>query len=358
MASNKHYTFLVVPEKTQKVIKFILPGFLVRGGVIALILLSILAVIMILDYTNVMSQIYENQKLKQENAQLKQEVQEFKTKMIGMESTLDRIKIFVTKLRMITNVEPYFAPAPATTSPLPGTPAEPQTQQHEESTQQKSIRFLFTQLNEAKADTLPNFASEAWVEEEFDILEKGLVQLEGFALDTAEDTQDLIEQLGAKRALLASTPTRIPTIGGYISSTWGLRISPIDGRRKMHEGIDIANRYGSDIIAPADATVSFSGFKPGYGQTVMLNHQNGLETRYAHCSRLFVKSGDRVHRGQKIAAIGNTGHSTGPHLHYEVHASGTPVDPCSYVFDAACISNRSSHLKPETDGGKSIIDTE
>jgi len=101
----------------------------------------------------------------------------------------------------------------------------------------------------------------------------------------------------------------------------------------MHEGIDIANRYGADIVAPADGTVLFSGTKPGYGKLIIIDHGNGLETRYAHNSKCYVQVGERIRRGQRIGAVGNTGHSTGPHCHYEVHANGLPVDPCWYILD-------------------------
>jgi murein DD-endopeptidase MepM/ murein hydrolase activator NlpD len=197
----------------------------------------------------------------------------------------------------------------------------------------KTRRLLAALMNESTDSfTLTDADTSVFVSSEFEKLDSAYEEVNKFALAAEQETQDILERLGEKRTLLASTPTRIPTLG-YITSDYGVRISPYDSRRKMHEGIDIANRYGADIIAPADGTVSFAGVKPGYGKIVIMDHGNGIETRFAHSSHLYVQAGDRVRRGQKLAAVGNTGHSTGPHCHYEVHANGLPVDPCWYILD-------------------------
>lgn len=101
----------------------------------------------------------------------------------------------------------------------------------------------------------------------------------------------------------------------------------------MHEGLDIANHIGTQIYATANGVVSFAGRKPGYGKTVVIDHGYGLKTWYGHCHRLRVKTGQKVRRGQNIALVGNTGRSTGPHVHYEVRVHGIPVDPLSYILE-------------------------
>ena len=101
----------------------------------------------------------------------------------------------------------------------------------------------------------------------------------------------------------------------------------------MHEGLDIANYPGTAIRAPADGTVVFAGAKAGYGQTLILDHGYRLETWYAHARKILVRTGQRVRRGDSIAQLGNSGRSTGPHLHYEVRINGTPVDPLSYILE-------------------------
>ncbi|MBN4069545.1 M23 family metallopeptidase, partial [bacterium AH-315-G05] len=101
------------------------------------------------------------------------------------------------------------------------------------------------------------------------------------------------------------------------------------GRR--HEGIDIAAPIGTPIIAADGGVVTFAGRRGAYGKLVIINHENGFQTYYAHCNGFNVKVGERVHKGQKIATVGNTGRSTGPHVHFEVRKNGVPVNPLSFV---------------------------
>ncbi len=116
---------------------------------------------------------------------------------------------------------------------------------------------------------------------------------------------------------------------GVLSSEFGWRRLGKQGR--MHEGIDIAAPVGTPVVAPAEGTVVFAGHKGGYGLTVVLEHDGKFSTLYGHNSELFVKTGDVVQKGQGISLTGNTGHSTGPHLHYEVHKNGEPVDPINFI---------------------------
>ena len=123
-----------------------------------------------------------------------------------------------------------------------------------------------------------------------------------------------------------------PIDRGWISSTYGRRIDPFTGKLAWHQGIDFATgRTGVDVQAVASGVVTFAGEKQGYGKMVKLNHGNGYETLYAHDEKLLVKPGDIVKKGQVIALSGNTGRSTGPHVHFEVHKNGRVVDPSSYV---------------------------
>jgi murein DD-endopeptidase MepM/ murein hydrolase activator NlpD len=99
----------------------------------------------------------------------------------------------------------------------------------------------------------------------------------------------------------------------------------------MHEGIDIAAPVGTSIVAPAEGVVIFSGRKSGYGLTVVIDHGGEISTLFGHNSKVFVHEGDKVTKGQEISRVGNSGTSTGPHLHYEVHRDGAPVDPSEFI---------------------------
>jgi len=118
---------------------------------------------------------------------------------------------------------------------------------------------------------------------------------------------------------------------GYISSPYGYRSHPILGRGRLHTGIDFADGYGGTIRAADSGTVLYSGWYGGYGKTVIINHGKGITTLYGHASKLYVQAGQSVKRGQPISAIGSTGLSTGPHLHFEVRKNGTPVNPANYL---------------------------
>jgi len=143
---------------------------------------------------------------------------------------------------------------------------------------------------------------------------------------------ELHAYLQERKSLLASTPSIRPTTG-WMSSGFGYRISPFTGLEDFHRGIDIATREGKPILAPADGRVTFVGMNGGLGRTVVVDHGHGTVTRYAHLKECLVKPGHQVKRGEKIALVGNSGRSTGPHLHYEVHLNGIPVDPENYILN-------------------------
>jgi murein DD-endopeptidase MepM/ murein hydrolase activator NlpD len=122
-----------------------------------------------------------------------------------------------------------------------------------------------------------------------------------------------------------------PVIQGWISSYFGRRTDPFNGRTAYHKGIDFAGPAGSQVVAVAAGVVTYSKDRFGYGKTVEINHGNGYVTRYAHNQRTLVAPGDTVQKGQAIALIGSTGRSTGPHLHFEVLRNGRAIDPMSFV---------------------------
>ena len=118
-----------------------------------------------------------------------------------------------------------------------------------------------------------------------------------------------------------------------MSSRFGNRLSPFTGRKEFHKGIDIATKMGAPIIAPANGIVSHIGYDRGYGKILTINHGYGIKTRYAHLKKILVKKGQYVKRDQKIALVGNTGRSTGSHLHYEVHLNRVSVNPLNYILN-------------------------
>ncbi len=128
-----------------------------------------------------------------------------------------------------------------------------------------------------------------------------------------------------------AVPAGRPVASGWLSSYYGYRKDPFTGRKAWHQGIDFAGKAGDEVIAVATGVVSWSGERSGYGTMVEVAHGDGLVTRYAHNEENLVKVGDLVRRGDAVALMGNSGRSTGPHVHFEVFKHGRPVDPSSYI---------------------------
>ncbi|MEA3280094.1 MAG: M23 family metallopeptidase [Thermodesulfobacteriota bacterium] len=147
-----------------------------------------------------------------------------------------------------------------------------------------------------------------------------------------EGFESLLKHLEDQRNLLASTPAIRPT-KGWISSRFGYRKSPFTGLREFHKGLDIATKNGTPIIASADGIVTYAGRKRLMGRMIVIDHGHGMVTRYAHLEKILKKSGEPVKRGDTIGLVGNTGRSTGPHLHYEVRLNGIPVNPERYILN-------------------------
>jgi murein DD-endopeptidase MepM/ murein hydrolase activator NlpD len=145
-----------------------------------------------------------------------------------------------------------------------------------------------------------------------------------------ESLVELKQELLSKQNSLATKPSIWPT-EGEVTSRFGWRSSPTGEGSDYHPGIDIANSVGTPIVATADGVVTQSAWYGGYGQTVEIDHGNGIVTLYGHNSQLVVQSGQKVKKGQLIAYLGSTGYSTGPHVHYEVRVNGTAVNPTSFL---------------------------
>lgn len=152
------------------------------------------------------------------------------------------------------------------------------------------------------------------------------------SVDMRDDYQGEIESKILQQSVLKDMiPNSKPVLAGYRSSSYGWRSDPFTGFKAFHEGLDFPATKGTPILAAADGIVIASRRTPAYGNLVKIDHGAGLETRYAHASKLLVKVGERVVKGQKIALVGSTGRSTGPHLHYEIRLNGAALDPRRYL---------------------------
>ncbi len=363
MANNRFFTVLIIPEKTAQVRRIVIPSWAARTAIVSAFFVVFLATVMILNYWYVMTQVTENRELKLENRRLKQQVQIFDNKLDSIEGSLERIKTFSTRLRIITNIEDRDSliqslnqklpeaskniaqttpPSSLSTTENPGSSTGTAPNPPSSSTSaaptltggapETSSAAPFAMSLGSRLFGDPEARAEAELASDFRLLDEKLETLHQDGILLEQVLQDQYELLADQRSFLSALPTRKPAIG-YFTSGFGIRRSPYGGREKMHEGLDIANFVGTPIIAPADGTVAFAESKAGYGQTLILDHGYGLETWYGHTKKIFVAKGQKVKRGEQVALLGNSGRSTGPHLHYEVRINGTPVDPLSYILE-------------------------
>ncbi len=162
-------------------------------------------------------------------------------------------------------------------------------------------------------------------------LQKSIAELTEKVEFNTEYLSDLEAHLLQKSVLKGTLPNSSPVNVAFNSSSYGWRIDPFNGNKAFHEGLDFSAEVGTPIYAAAGGIVTSAETMPDYGKIVIISHGSGLETRYAHTSKLLVKVGERVKKGQIVALVGNTGRSTGSHLHYEIRLNGNPLDPRKYL---------------------------
>ena len=166
------------------------------------------------------------------------------------------------------------------------------------------------------------------VQHKVDVLEKELyVQ--------AKSYDEILQLVKTQEVKMENIPAIQPVLNKDLkrmASGYGWRIDPVYHIRRFHSGMDFSAPVGTDIFATGNGVVTFTGWRQGYGETVEVDHGFGYTTRYAHCSKLVARRGQKVKRGDVIAKVGNTGKSTGPHLHYEVHFNGKAIDPRNFYF--------------------------
>ncbi|HEY2028602.1 MAG TPA: M23 family metallopeptidase [Myxococcales bacterium] len=342
---DKSYTILLVPDRDAKVKKIRLEHrMLVRAGICAGLVVLVL-IGMLAHYFSVVGKVAENEFVRAENLELQNRWREAEQKFAHINDELDRVKRLNANLRHITALNDpdrkLLAASPEQQGAGQGGPefvggsasAEPS---------QASVGVVLSNAKAAKEPAEGRMVADGdaraltksagpQAENEQDLL-KQLDQLDKKVKAQEQESRELKSYFEDQQALLASAPSIWP-VRGWVTSDFSVRLDPFTGERVTHEGMDIATSLGTPVRAPADGTVVFAGIEGGYGHVLVLDHGYGLKTRFGHLSRIDVKIGDKVHRGDAIAAVGNTGRSTGPHLHYEVRVNGIPDNPRKFILE-------------------------
>lgn len=177
----------------------------------------------------------------------------------------------------------------------------------------------------------PETVEVALIEPTQDPLLQSIEKFQSKLSERERQMRVLEDLLMASRMQQDVVPSGWPVVNGFVSSLFGYRTDPFSGRGAFHEGMDFAGKEGSGVIAVGSGVVSFAGDRSGYGNLVEINHGNGYVTRYGHNAASLVKIGDPVRKGQRVALMGSSGRSTGPHVHFEVLLNGSPVNPAQYI---------------------------
>jgi murein DD-endopeptidase MepM/ murein hydrolase activator NlpD len=302
LRKKEYFTFMFLPGPNERVRTLSISKSVLKTALLSLAAVVVLSLYLVYEYNDAKDKVWELQSVREELMQQKAQVQGFALNMLDYKRQMFLLRDLDTKLRRVVSLGPRDRAQQVLGI---GGPDE------------LGLQNLTTMGEKKQEEALKEMHQE-------------LSQLKGAASKQEASLQMLIEYFEDKRSLYASTPSAWP-VRGWITSPFGNRTSPFSGILKFHEGLDIAAQTGTPVMAPADGVVVKAGFSTGYGNMVEISHGYGIKTLFAHNSRLNVKAGQRIRRGDVISYVGDSGSSTGPHLHYEVRLNGLPVNPVKYM---------------------------
>ncbi|HUI44578.1 MAG TPA: M23 family metallopeptidase [Nitrospirota bacterium] len=300
---KEYLTFIFLPGPHARIRTLHISKSVIKAALLSLAGVLVFPVYFIHEYNDIKEKAGGLQSMREELMQQKTQVQSFALGLNDCKRQMFLIRNLDTKLRQAANLSP----------------------------RDKAQQLLG--IGGADEVELQDLAAigEKKQDEALKEMHQELTELREAASKEETSMQTLIEYFEDKRSLYASTPAVWP-VRGWVTSPFGNRSSPVNGKTQFHAGIDIAAQIGTPVLAPADGVVTKAAFVAGYGNMVEISHGYGLRTVFGHNSRLNVIPGQHVKREDIIAYTGDTGSSTGPHLHYEVRVNGLPVNPARYLY--------------------------
>jgi len=301
--SLKKITIVYLPEGINAVRQFKVPKVLVN-----IILVFSLSVVTLLvwasnDYLQIKKNIPEKLSLLQQNSQYKNQLKSLAGKIDQINKKVAELKEFETKIKIMVNLD----------------------------TGEKEAQFLGiggSEFSLLESEAASGKASQKLVSQ----MHRSLDNLNTEISVQKQEKTEIFSFLENQKSMFSCTPSIAPA-EGWVSSRFGYRVSPFTNKKEFHSGLDISSRVGTDILSPADGVVAAVEKSDGLGINITINHGYGIKTIYGHLSKTLVKNGQAVKRGQNIALMGNSGRSTGSHLHYEVHLNEVPVNPERYILN-------------------------
>jgi murein DD-endopeptidase MepM/ murein hydrolase activator NlpD len=307
--AERRWTVMLVPHgsgasRAVEVSQTVVKALVGIGGVVALLFL-VLGGTALSRGVNVT----KSRALARENQLLASEIQRLRERLVGLRDTLNKFSEREEAMRLLAGLTPV-----------------------DQDVQQAGIGGPSGQWSERDSLSAAGPNGQQALAARID-----MDQLTRRANILVRSINEAYDSASSQRARYQSLPSIMPTKGWLTSAFAREREHPILHLARPHEGIDLSAKMGMDIEAPAAGVVTQVSWVEGYGNMLTIDHGYGLVTRYAHCSKILVVRGQRVKRGQQVAKVGNTGLSTGPHLHYEVWVNGRPVNPMKYVLPDAIV---------------------
>lgn len=321
---RQKYTFMVIPDANSQVIRFRLSGVVLLAALMLFIAITVIATAAIILFDNRSSEVVRLQhelavatgQYEQIISDKDQHIDDLQTEVAGLSDQAKNIQDRIadiskleSELKELTGIESI-----GTASAMAALIEEGEFTMEGEGTGGEDLPVSSDDIDELLEETHHEFTSIA------DSIEEIVPRLEA--------TKDIVERM---QAMLRVTPTIWPTDSRKISSQFGIRKDPFSRKTRFHSGIDIGGNSGDPIYATADGTVRFAGWDKSLGNHIVITHDNGIQTKYSHLSKIIADDGTKVRKGDLIGLMGSTGRSTGPHLHYEVIVKGEQVDPLPYL---------------------------
>jgi len=321
------FSLIVVSDETSPVRRYEVRKILVKRGLWAAGAIGVLLLALFVDYVRVRVDNRELDGLRAETIERRAQVEAFQQRMQAVDGQLSRLQELERKVRIIANLPGAAGTGGEDVTAVGGDDGSGDPRGGDEF--EGAMEGL---AQPPSTSRIPQPQPDAGVEQRVSLLDQAALYLGATAESQEQSLTELLTGLEGKRRFLASSPSIWPT-QGWLTSRYGNRISPFTGRSQFHAGIDIAGAPGTKVVAPAHGRVVFSGKRGPLGNSIIIDHGYGVRTQYGHAKELLVKRGDEVERGTEIATLGNTGRSTGPHLHYVVEVNGKTRDPLDYIFD-------------------------
>jgi len=300
--SLKKTTIILFPDGADKVRQYRLPNYLLIFLILLIVSCSAFFTHFLQTYIFTKTEMSLLTQLKKENETQKKQFIYLAEQIIKMNQKVEKFQDIDRRVKTVVNLK-----TSNNIKPLRGIGGSDQALLRPDDSTLKDYRALIRSLHRSLDD----------LNDEITL--------------TKQDKFEIHEFFENQRRIFASRPSIWPA-KGRLSSGFGYRISPFTGERELHRGVDIAAKKNSPVVAPADGIVSSVDRNRLSGKVLFIKHGNELRTSYAHLQKIIVKEGQFVKRGEKIALVGNSGRSTGPHLHYEVHLKGVPVNPLKYIL--------------------------